>query len=129
MMRRKRHSSRREPTIALINVVFLMLVFFLVAGTISQPLDGDLKLVRTADLEGTQPPDTIVIHEDGRLSYRGQEIAGIDIFLNARTEEERQTVRLVPDRELSAERLVQIARQLRAAGAQSVMVVTEKAAQ
>ena len=30
--------NRREPTIALINVVFLMLVFFMVAGTIAPRL-------------------------------------------------------------------------------------------
>ena len=71
-MRRARATQKREPTIALINIVFLMLVFFMVAGTLAQPLDGDLDLVRTADLEGRAPPDTLVVHADGRLSYRGE---------------------------------------------------------
>ncbi len=35
-MRRARTASKREPTIALINIVFLMLVFFMVAGTLAQ---------------------------------------------------------------------------------------------
>ena len=128
-MRRMRRKTRREPTIALINIVFLMLIFFLVAGTLSQPLDGELNLVRTADLEGALPPDTVVVHPDGRLSYRGETIGELQDFLATRTEEERKIVRLVPDRELPAEDLVTIARELRAAGAESVMVVTERALQ
>ena len=126
-MRRLTPKRHREPTIALINIVFLMLIFFLVAGTLSQPLDGDLNLVKTADLEGALPPDTMVVHPDGRLSYRGEDISGIEEFLAARTEEERKVVRLVPDRELPAEELVRLARELRGAGAESVLVVTERA--
>ena len=45
-MRKRRQGTRREPTIALINIVFLMLVFFMVAGTLSTPLDKDVPLVR-----------------------------------------------------------------------------------
>ena len=45
-MRARRPKTEREPTIALINIVFLMLIFFLVAGTLAQPLDSALKLVR-----------------------------------------------------------------------------------
>lgn len=125
-MRRPKQTRRKEPTIALINIVFLMLIFFLVAGTLSQPLDGDLDLVRTADLEGALPPDTVVVHPDGRLSYRGETIAGLEAFLATRSEEERKTVRLVPDRELPAQELVKLARELRGAGAESVMVVTQR---
>ncbi|MEL7255507.1 MAG: biopolymer transporter ExbD [Pseudomonadota bacterium] len=127
MLRRVRPKRHREPTIALINIVFLMLIFFLVAGTLSRPLDGDLELVRTADLEGALPPDTLVVHPDGRLSFRGDDIGSVEEFLATRTEEERKTVRLVPDRELPAEDLVRLARELRGAGAESVMVVTERA--
>ena len=47
MRRFAKSKPQREPTIALINIVFLMLVFFMVAGTLAQPLDPDLKLVET----------------------------------------------------------------------------------
>ena len=114
-MRRMLPKRRKEPTIALINIVFLMLVFFLVAGTLSRPLEGDLDLVRTADLEGALPPDTLVVHPDGQLSFRGGSINGIEDFLATRTEEE-----------LPAETLVQLARELRSAGAESVLVVTQR---
>ncbi len=126
MMRRRRHSTRREPTIALINIVFLMLVFFMVAGTLARPLDTDLRLVRTAELEGRAPPDTLVVHADGRLMYRGEAIASVEAFYDARPEAERKRVRVVPDAALPAVTLVNLARDLRAAGASSVVIVTQR---
>lgn len=126
-MKRARARSGREPTIALINIVFLMLVFFMVAGTLARPIGGDLNLVRTAALEGRAPPDALIVHPDGRLSYRGETLGSAEEYLAARAEDERWTVRLVPDRDLPAHRLVALARDLRAAGAGRVLLVTERA--
>lgn len=128
-MRRARAAQKREPTIALINIVFLMLVFFMVAGTLAQPLDGDLNLVQTADLEGRAPPDTLVVNADGRLSYRGAPQSSATAYLAALTEEERQTIRLVPDRDLPAQTLVALTRELRSEGAERVLLVTERGLQ
>lgn len=118
--------AQREPTIALINIVFLMLVFFMVAGTLAQPLDRSLALVRTADLDGRAPPDALVIHPDGRLVYQGTDQADAGSFFTALPKEQQGTVRLLPDRALPAADLVAITRDLRAAGAQRVLVVTER---
>lgn len=128
MVRRLR-GSRREPTIALINVVFLMLIFFLVAGTIAPQLDPDLTLVSTEDLEGRAPPDTLVVHADAALSYRGAPVEDAAAFVAELPEEMRAAVRVVPDRDLAASDLVRIAGELRAAGAARVLVVTERALQ
>lgn len=117
----------REPTIALINIVFLMLVFFMVAGTLAQPLDPALTLVTTTDLEGRAPPDALVVHPDGRIAYRGAEQTDAASFVAKLSEEEKAVVRLVPDRALPAHKLVTLTRELRTAGAQKVMLVTERA--
>ncbi|MFP7675200.1 ExbD/TolR family protein [Marivita sp. S0852] len=123
-MKRIRPSSKREPTIALINIVFLMLVFFMVAGTLTQPIEGDLTLVRTADLDGRAPPDALVVHRDGRLSYRGQSIADPEAYWSNATD---GVARIVPDQNLDAAELIRVARSLRIAGAESVHIVTERA--
>lgn len=120
---------QREPTIALINIVFLMLVFFMVAGTLAQPLDPALKLIKTADLEGRAPPNALVVHPDGRLAYQGADQTDAATFLASLTSEEREVIRLVPDRALPAKDLVSLTRALRTAGAQKVMLVTERALQ
>ena len=129
MRRLAKPKPHREPTIALINIVFLMLVFFLVAGTMAQPLNSALELVRTADLDGRAPPDALVIHPDGRLVYRGAAQPNAAAFFAALPPDARKTVRLVPDRALPARDLITITRELRAAGAQRVFVVTQRGLQ
>jgi biopolymer transport protein ExbD len=123
MRRQARRGTGREPTIALINIVFLMLIFFLVAGTLAPPLEGTLRLVRTAELEGATPPDALVIRADGALVDRGQPVAEAAAWWATR---EGAVARLVPDRALPAATLVRIGRELRAAGAARVVVVTER---
>jgi biopolymer transport protein ExbD len=118
---------QREPTIALINIVFLMLVFFMVAGTLAQPLDPSLTLVETRELEGQAPPNALVVYPDGRISFQGQDQADAATFIASLSEEDRETVRLVPDRALPAAALVTLTRALRSAGAQRVMLVTKRA--
>lgn len=119
---------RREPTIALINVVFLMLVFFMIAGTLAVPLPRDLTLVRTDGLEGRAPPDTLVIHADGHLTMRDVAIPSATAFLAGLPEGgQGAAVRVVPDRDLPARDLVRIAAELRARGAARVLVVTQRA--
>ncbi|MBI6630911.1 ExbD/TolR family protein [Pontibaca salina] len=125
---RPRTASPREPTIALINVVFLMLIFFMIAGTLAAPMDGDLTLVQTETLDGRAPPDTLVAHADGRLSWRGEPIETTGDFMAGQQEGgQGQILRIVPDRALPAQVLVRLSGELRAAGAAQVMVVTERA--
>ena len=124
----RKTASNKEPTIALLNIVFLMLIFFMIAGTLAPPIDGDLSLIETEGLEGREPPDTLVIHKDGRLSLRGKPLDSAATFLTARAETDAQkVVRIVPDRALPAVDLVRIGAELRRAGATRVMIVSERA--
>lgn len=120
---------QREPTIALINIVFLMLVFFMVAGTLTRPLNQDVTLIETRDLEGRAPPDALVVHPDGRMSFAGQDIVSAVDFIATLPEDDRATVRILPDRALPARTLVRLTRELRAAGAERVLLVTQRALQ
>ena len=106
-----------------------MLVFFMIAGTLAPPLDRDVTLIKTADLEGSAPPDTLVIHADGRLSYRGAPVADAASFVAELPEEQRAVLRVVPDRDLPAKKLVTIGNDLRAAGAKRVILMSERALQ
>lgn len=113
----------RDSTIALINIVFLMLIFFLISGTIAPSLDPDLELADTAGLEGREPPDALVLHEDGSLSFRG----GPSDPATYMADHEDGPVRIVPDRDVLAPRLVEVAGELRRLGASSVVIVTRQA--
>lgn len=123
MIRQPPPRKKRDSTIPLINVVFLMLVFFLIAGTVAPPLDPNLNLVQTNELEGREPPDALVLHADGRLNFRGQAITPVQHVTTNGTGPSR----IVPDRAVPAQRLMEVTSALRRAGATSVILVTERA--
>lgn len=125
-MRRAASGSGREPTITLINIVFLMLIFFLVAGTLATPLDTELQLVRTSEMETAPPADVLVIHADGRMARQGTSIGTEAEFIALLPAEARQTVRILPDRDLPATTMVSIGRALRQAGAEKIVIVSER---
>jgi biopolymer transport protein ExbD len=130
MMRlaRPKPSRERESTIALINIVFLMLIFFLIAGTVAPPLDGDVSLIATSEAEPAEPPDALVALADGSLHFRGKATTP-EAFMAARADEPEPKVKLAADRDLPAADLIEIVAALRAAGAANVRVVTERTAQ
>lgn len=123
-----------ENTITLINVVFLMLIFFLVAGSLTPPLDSEVAMIGTNDAENASPPDALAVRADGSYWYRGSEIT-LERYLadnpppaTGVAEAERVPIKIVVDRELPAEELVSIAGDLREAGFPSITVVTERQA-
>lgn len=117
--------TRAEPTIALINIVFLMLIFFLIAGTLAPPIDRDVTLVSTSGLEGREPPDAMVIHADGKATLRGEPVDPSTVIVPAGGESP-VSIRIVPDRDLPAVQLIEIADELRRRGVNKVFIVTEK---
>lgn len=123
MIRHRPKRSVRDPSIALINVVFLMLIFFLITGTVAPPLDSDLDLVDTRGLEGREPPDALVLHADGRLSFRGSDI-DVEGYMSVNGV---NPVRIVPDRAAPGPRLIEVSSAFRRLGAPSVILVTERA--
>lgn len=123
MIRPARQSRKRDPSIALINVIFIMLIFFLIAGTVAPPLETDLELVDTLDLEGREPPDALVLRADGTLNYRGTP-TDPEAYMSTYSD---GPVRIVPDRNATGARLVEVSAMLRSLGASSVMLVTERA--
>lgn len=112
--------SDREPTITLINVVFLMLIFFMVAGTIGQAPDKRLTLVNAEGLTITPPPDGLLVLADGTLLSKGE------VVTVAQAAQGGGTIRVVPDRNLPARMLVALGRDLKAAGVTAVVIVAER---
>jgi biopolymer transport protein ExbD len=116
---------RADPTITLINVVFLMLMFFLVAGTIATPPPADLRLVQLAQADPLVPPDTLTMTADGAVIWQGGP-ADPAAYIAALPAEAQGIARIMPDRDAPAAALITLARTLRAAGAAEVRIVTER---
>lgn len=114
---------RGEPTIALINIVFLMLIFFLIAGSLAPRPDGDVALVSLSDISTAPPSDALVMLADGSLRHAGDTLtreAALARFGDA------ARVRLMPDRAAPAGDLVALAQGLRTAGVAELVIVTER---
>ena len=97
-LRRPAERRKGEPTIALINIVFLMLIFFMIAGALAPPLDARVELVDTADLDGRAPPDAAVVLADGSLLLREQPVDAAAVVARAREQDpasDAPAVRLV----------------------------------
>ena len=117
---------RAENTIALINVVFLLLVFFLVAGTIASQSERAVKLAASQQGVAAESNDGVIaLMPDGSLMRNGEVIA-ITIFI-AETAPD-MPVRIAADRDAPAERLVAVIADLRAAGFGDVAVLVSRTA-
>ena len=127
----KTAKSSRESIIPLINIVFLMLIFFLVAGTLTKPLDQDVDMVSLFIEENAPPPDMVFVRADGTLSWQGDpvDVSAIkERWSEAQYNEENEetVMRIVADRNLQATTLLEKLEELRAAGAHKIMLVTKR---
>ena len=124
----KKRSNPTENTIALINVVFLMLIFFLVAGTLIPPIDKELSPISTSNQESAELSNLLSIRADGALSYNGKPTT-IEAFMAAYSESNKiddDAIRVFPDKSVQATTLVDVLNQLKNAGAKNIFIVTKR---
>ncbi|MEM9278714.1 MAG: biopolymer transporter ExbD [Pseudomonadota bacterium] len=120
--------KEKDSTIALINIVFLMLVFFLIAGTIVPPLDNQINPVLSEVEKNAELENTLSVRANGETFYQGKQTSPAEFiseFLRD-IENTNRPVRVLSDRELSAVMLVDVINQLQSAGAPSVHVITQR---
>jgi len=115
--------SKGEPTIGLINVVFLMLIFFLIAGTLAPAPGEGIALVDLGDTPLQPPPDALVLTAEGRLLQGGAET---DAARYLATLTEPRVARILPDRRAQASTLVTLAAALTEGGAARVVILGER---
>lgn len=128
---RTTRSSKREPDLtSLINIVFLILIFFIVAGTLRPFSARDIKLATVAP-EATQAasPSTLIAHADGRITYAGRavELVALTALVRARPGDgDARPFTIIADGRLPGDQLLGISRALRQAGIERVSVMVEK---
>ncbi|MEM7067994.1 MAG: biopolymer transporter ExbD [Pseudomonadota bacterium] len=125
---RKQLRQKRESTIALINIVFLMLIFFLVAGTLTTPLDQDVDIASLQLDQQAPPPDMVFIREDGSLTWQGTatDIPSIMERWESVQNVEKAPMRIAADRNLSAMKLLETIEEFKATGAEEIKLVIQK---
>jgi len=132
-MRLRQRKARRgadENLIPLINIVFLILIFFLVASTLRSFDPSGLELTRAeAESGADQGPNVLLAFADGRVELAGAPVSN-DALRSRLTAFKRANpdmpLLIAPDQSLPAERLVEVAAAARAAGIADVMLVVRK---
>lgn len=118
--------------VPLINVIFLLLVFFMLAGTLRSPEPFDVRVPESttsdkSEIEPVYEQAELVASADGRLSLNGQEIAWAD--LEPALEElfrgvVSPAVTFTIDGEANTGDMVDLIAKLRASGARLVFLTT-----
>lgn len=124
---RPQTKPKQEGTIALINVVFLMLIFFLIAGTLAPPVDRSVEPVEAQSGEPAPPPDALFLREDGTFSSGGNE-TDLDRWL-ASVSKDETALRIFADRRSKAKALIETAAALEAKSGRPVRIVTLRVGQ
>ena len=127
------HNAQKTTSIddrimPLINIVFLLLIFFLVAGVIKdvEPVDVDPP-ASVAEAESDEADLTIFIAQNGQLAL-GDQLLDEDDFtaqLNAAiSAQPDQSVRIVADKEIDSTKVIEVLETLRTAGSSRVKLTT-----
>tara|TARA_B100001121_G_C18693783_1_gene624165 strand:+ start:2373 stop:2771 length:399 start_codon:yes stop_codon:yes gene_type:complete len=121
--------KERQSTLPLINIIFLMLVFFLAFAQLSSKLDPTFQLVTIDNPNLVPPPDSLILRKDGSLSFHGKTLSPEEVLKVIRKKTGNETklnIRILPDRRSEAHQLIDIVYQLRAAGADTIYLVSER---
>jgi biopolymer transport protein ExbD len=133
-MRLASRQTRQPPenTIPLINVVFLMLIFFLFAGSIAKDdarrIEPPLNILEDETIRST---GALIVAADG-LTYSGEEEVSVAGWLAAQTQSgtgaTNDPVRVAADGTLQADLLEQVLKQFQDAGRGDIVLITRRSA-
>jgi biopolymer transport protein ExbD len=129
-MHLKKPAPRPQPDslLPLINVVFLLLIFFMLMGALNAVDLFEIEPPTSASASQTILDESVVlVAADGRAAYRGGEVedAALEAAVAAALAAEPDLLfRLKADGAAPAVRVVEVMELLKAAGAERVMLLT-----
>jgi biopolymer transport protein ExbD len=122
-----RRKTGDDNIIPMINIVFLLLIFFMIAGQIKEPLNGEILLPHTPLGEPAEKmPITLEMDRQLRLSLNGRGIAIEALEERVRSLlREGQTVALLVDRQVAAGDLDRVLTVLREIGVAHIRLYSQ----
>ncbi|MEM6375780.1 MAG: biopolymer transporter ExbD [Pseudomonadota bacterium] len=113
---------RKEAIVPMINVVFLLLIFFLMTSQLTQPEPFEVTPPVSASEGQPEAEPVMYLNAKGRLSFEGQE-GEAAIAAVAAQSDLNDVILLRADAQLSAENLAEVLRELSAAGLARVELI------
>jgi biopolymer transport protein ExbD len=133
MRYRERESEQQEINISpLIDMVFILLIFFMVTATFVKDVDLEINRPKASSATPSSSKAVRVYIERGGDIYMGEEPIRL-WALQSRLRDRlaaggNATVLVISDESVAAQRLIEVVDQCRLAGAEDVGVVTEQEA-
>ncbi|MCK7613752.1 ExbD/TolR family protein [Roseibium sediminicola] len=122
------HREPPENTIPLINVVFLMLIFFLFAGSLARDdarkVEPPLNILEDETIRAT---GALVVDKDGR-TFAGDAEMSVGSWLAQKDGAETGSLKLAADGDLRADLLEKVLNELKAAGRTDIVLITRRGA-
>lgn len=128
----RRPDQTEERILPLINVVFLLLIFFMIAGslTVSEPFEVTPPQSSSQAAE-TPESVTILLSQSGQLAFDNQPISEAELLEKLTTQLKLQpdtSITLKADARLDANTLVQLTHKFYDAGVKKLRLLTEPVA-
>ena len=124
-------TGARDNIVPMINIVFLLLVFFLLAGTLvpRPPIEVDPVTTQLSP-PAEMPAEGLYVAASGQMFYRQQpiDLEGLTDAARPHADGPRPAIDVVVDRRLEARVLFQVMDALGTAGFVNVELVTERRA-
>jgi biopolymer transport protein ExbD len=127
LVRRRRDAE--ENVLPLINIVFLLLIFFMIAGALSSAAPFELRLPRAGDAPDVAAPAgaDIALARDDRIAFAGEPVALADLPERVRrwaaNSGDDPVLTLRADGRGDSERLLAVIEALRQAGVERVRLL------
>lgn len=126
--RPQRQRDHETHLIPLINIVFLLLIFFMLTAKLTQPEPFEVEPPVSASTQPVELQELIVlIGADGRLAVGEQTVdeEGLRASISAHLAEQQETrIKLKADARVEAERLLSVMEILRQAGVERLILLT-----
>ena len=114
-IRRPRQRQARESIVPMINVVFLLLIFFMISARITPPEPFDVTLPTAREAEAPVSEATLYVNRDGLPGYQGLTGApAMELLVELR--DKRDPLQVRGDAHLEAAKLAALLKELTRAG-------------
>lgn len=129
--RKKKHINDLN-LIPLINVVFVLLIFFMVVGRLERTDLLGVELPRTHHVgsrNAQSDPVMVYVNKTGRIAVNNDFVAKDDLLVIVKTallEQPMRSVRVKADAKLLASELIWVIATIQESGAQSVSIMTRR---
>ena len=122
----KRPRSTEENVLPLINIVFLLLIFFMLAGVLAQNPPFELNSPATAETEEAAQlqRQVLAVAADGRLAFAGEPIERDDLAEALADWPDDKPLQIRADGGIKAESMTGLFAALRSAGISEVDLLT-----